>query len=58
MLWLMEEVFFYQPFKSNARTCGNIKKKLSMVKEGDNYATSCLFGLHYFKENYKLVNIN
>ena len=53
-----KKFFFINHLKATLEHVEILKKKLSMVKEGDNYATSCLLGLHYFKENYKLVNIN
>ena len=52
----MDETFFNQPVKSNLRTNDNIRK--IATGQGDDYTTGCLLDYLYFKNYYKMIEID
>ena len=48
--------FFDQPVKSDLRMYDNIQKIEASL--GDGYITGCLLDYTYFKEHYKLIEID
>ena len=50
---IVERNVFDQPVEKHVRNYKNIRK--TAADQGDDYATDCLLGYPYFKENYKLV---
>ena len=48
--------FFDQPFKSDLKTYGNIRK--IATGQGDDYTIGCLLDCPYFKKYYKLIAID
>ena len=52
----MEKTFFDQPVKSDMRTYDNIQKMAT--GQGDDYTIGCLLDYNYFKEHYKMIEID
>ena len=48
--------FFNQPIKSKTKTSKNIRK--ITVGQGDDYTTGCLLDSSYFKDHYKMIEID
>ena len=53
---LVDKMFFDQPVKNDLRTYDNVRKV--MIGHGDDYTTGCLIDYSYFKESYKLIEID
>ena len=51
-----ERNFFYQPVKNDLRTYDNIRK--NAIGQGDNCTITCLLDYLYFKNYYKLIEID
>ena len=56
MLWLMVKNFFDQPINNNLKTSENIRK--IATGQGDDYTTGYLLGYAYFKDYYKMIEID
>ena len=50
------ENFFDQPVKDNKVTCENIRK--IATGKGDDYTTGCLLDYPYFKDSYKMIDVD
>ena len=50
------ENFFHQPVKDNKVTYENIRK--IATSQGDDYTIDCLLDYPYFKDNYKMIDID
>ena len=48
--------FFDQPVKNDKVTYKNVRK--IATGQGDDYATSCLWGYTYFKKYYKMIAVD
>ena len=48
--------FFDQPINNDAKTYENIRK--IATGQGDDYTIGCLLDYPYFKENYKMIEID
>ena len=53
---LVDKMFFDQPVKNDLRTYDNVRKVT--IGHGDDYTTGCLIDYSYFKESYKLIEID
>ena len=53
---LVDKIFFGQPVKNDLRTYDNVRKVT--IGHGDDYTTGCLIDYSYFKESYKLIEID
>ena len=50
------ENFFDQPIKDNKVTYENIRK--IATAQGDDYTTGCLLDYPYFKDSYKMIEVD
>ena len=50
------ENFFDQPVKDNKVIYGNIRK--IATGQGDDYTTACLLDYPYFKDTYKMIEVD
>ena len=50
------ENFFDQPIKNNKVTYENIRK--IATGQGDDYVTGCLLDYAYFKDHYKMIEVD
>ena len=53
---LVDKMFFDQPVKNDLRTYDNVRKVT--IGHRDDYTTGCLIDYSYFKESYKLIEID
>ena len=56
MLWLMKKNFFDQPVKNHKITYENIRN--IATGQGDDYKTGCLLDYIYFKNYYKMIEVD
>ena len=50
------EIFFDQPVKNSKVTYENIRK--IATGQGDDYTTGCLLNYPYFKDSYKMIEVD
>ena len=53
---MIDQIFFDQPVKNDLRIYDNVRK--ITIGRGDYYTTTWLLDYPYFKENYKLIEID